>query len=123
MSVDDDVLVFYLYGIKEENLMRLNPKEQEKLMLHMAGMLAKERKFTYKEAIEGTVTGIPNTFILYFSIKAVEKLPAYIVFPAYSAGVIFVVNIVNYFLFKEKLSKEEKIATVLVAIALILINI
>ena len=86
-------------------------------------MLAKERKFTYKEAIEGTVTGIPNTFILYFSIKAVEKLPAYIVFPAYSAGVIFVVNIVNYFLFKEKLSKEEKIATVLVAIALILINI
>ncbi|MDO5388797.1 MAG: urease subunit gamma [Clostridia bacterium] len=24
--------------------MRLNPKEQEKLMLHMAGMLAKERK-------------------------------------------------------------------------------
>ncbi len=36
--------------------MRLNPKEQEKLMLHMAGMLAKERKerglrLNYVEAV------------------------------------------------------------------------
>ena len=29
---------------KEEETMRLTPKEQEKLMLHMAGNLAKERK-------------------------------------------------------------------------------
>ena len=36
--------------------MRLNPKEQEKLMLHMAGNLAKERrarglKLNYPEAL------------------------------------------------------------------------
>ena len=36
--------------------MRLNPKEQEKLMLHMAGLLAKERrargpKLNYVEAV------------------------------------------------------------------------
>ncbi len=36
--------------------MRLNPKEQEKLMLHMAGMLAKERmerglKLNYVESV------------------------------------------------------------------------
>jgi urease subunit gamma len=30
--------------IERRNIMRLNPKEQEKLMLHMAGNLAKERK-------------------------------------------------------------------------------
>ena len=29
--------------------MRLNPKEQEKLMLHMAGNLAKERKEPRRE--------------------------------------------------------------------------
>ena len=85
-------------------------------------MMAKNRNFSLKDAVVGGVTGIPNTFILYFSIKAVESLPAYIVFPAYSAGVILVVNVVNYLLFKEKLSKEEKIATVMVAVALILIN-
>lgn len=86
-------------------------------------MVAKNREFSVKDSIIGIATGVPNTFILYFSIKAVEVLPAYIVFPAYSAGVILLVNLVNYFLFKEKLSKEEKIATLMVAVALILINI
>jgi urease gamma subunit len=32
--------------------MRLNPKEQEKLMLHMAGNLAKERKRPIRGCIE-----------------------------------------------------------------------
>lgn len=31
-------------GLERSTTMRLNPKEQEKLMLHMAGNLAKERK-------------------------------------------------------------------------------
>ncbi len=93
------------------------------IIVSFAVMMAKNRNFSLKDAVVGGVTGIPNTFILYFSIKAVESLPAYIVFPAYSAGVILVVNMVNYVLFKEKLSKEEKIATVMVAVALILINI
>ena len=35
------LLFFYA---KRRNTMRLNPKEQEKLMLHMAGNLAKERR-------------------------------------------------------------------------------
>lgn len=93
------------------------------IVISLVIMLAKERKFSMTDAVIGSVTGVPNTFVLYFSIKAVEALPAYIVFPAYSAGVILVVNVVNYFFFKEALSKEEKIATVLVAIALVLINI
>lgn len=93
------------------------------IVVSLVIMLAKERKFTVKDAAVGAITGVPNTFILYFSIKAVESLPAYIVFPAYSAGVILLVNVVNYFIFKEKLSREEKIATVMVAVALILINL
>ena len=41
---------------EERKFMRLNPKEQEKLILHMAGMLAKERKerglkLNYVEAV------------------------------------------------------------------------
>jgi urease subunit gamma len=41
---------------KRRNTMRLNPKEQEKLMLHMAGNLAKERrarglKLNYPESL------------------------------------------------------------------------
>jgi urease subunit gamma len=39
-------LFFYIFQkyLRRKNIMRLNPKEQEKLMLHMAGELAKQRK-------------------------------------------------------------------------------
>ena len=45
--------------------MRLNPKEQEKLMLHMAGNLAKERrarglKLNYPEALAYIVPSFWN---------------------------------------------------------------
>ena len=86
-------------------------------------MLKNDRKFSKGDVMIGALTGVPNTFILYFSLKAVEKLPAYIVFPGYSAGVILVVNIVNLLVFKEKINKEEKLSTVIIAIALVLINI
>lgn len=93
------------------------------VLVSLVIMFKEERKFSKTDLLVGAFTGVPNTFILYFSLKAVEYLPAYIVFPAYSAGVILVVNVVNYFLFKENLSKHEKIATVMVALALVLINI
>lgn len=93
------------------------------IIVSLIVMMAKERRFSKQDMLVGAATGVPNTFILYFSLRAVSVLPAYIVFPAYSAGVILLVNIFNYFVFRESLSKQEKIATGLVAIALILINI
>lgn len=41
-----EVSAFFIFikKIMRRTIMRLNPKEQEKLMLHMAGNLAKERK-------------------------------------------------------------------------------
>ena len=39
---ENSKLVFY--NFERRIIMRLNPKEQEKLLLHMAGNLAKERK-------------------------------------------------------------------------------
>ena len=93
------------------------------IIVSLIVMMAKERRFSKQDMLVGAATGVPNTFILYFSLRAVSVLPAYIVFPAYSAGVILLVNIFNYFVFRESLSKQEKVATGLVAIALILINI
>lgn len=93
------------------------------IIVSLIVMMAKDRKFSKQDMLVGAATGLPNTFILYFSLRAVSVLPAYIVFPAYSAGVILLVNIFNYFVFRESLSKQEKAATGLVAVALILINI
>ena len=66
--------------------------------------------------------GIPNELAALLLLKAAGMLPAYLVYPCYSAGVIFAVNIVNMIVFREFLSKREYIATGKIAIALILIN-
>ena len=42
LYAENSKLVFY--NFERRIIMRLNPKEQEKLLLHMAGNLAKERK-------------------------------------------------------------------------------
>lgn len=121
--IDLNTKIFELYGNKELNEYYIFVTFIFCVLVSLMIMLKKQRKFQKTDVMIGALTGIPNTFILFFSLKAVQYLPAYIVFPAYSAGVILVVNVVNYLFFRENLSKEEKIATILVAIALVLINI
>ena len=121
--IDLNTKIFERYGDTELNDYYIFMTFVFCVLVSLVIMLKEDRKFSGKDVLIGAFTGVPNTFILYFSLKAVEHLPAYIVFPAYSAGVILVVNVVNYFLFKENLSKQEKISTVMVAAALILINI
>ena len=116
--IDLNTKIFERYGDTELNDYYIFMTFVFCVLVSLVIMLKEDRKFSGKDVLIGAFT-----FILYFSLKAVEHLPAYIVFPAYSAGVILVVNVVNYFLFKENLSKQEKISTVMVAAALILINI
>ena len=80
-------------------------------------------KLSKRDIIAGVFVGIPNQLAALCIVKAVGELPAYIVYPCYSASVIFTVNIINFLIFREKLSKKEYIATGIIAFALILINI
>ena len=80
-------------------------------------------KLSKRDVISGILVGIPNQLSSLCIVKAVGELPAYIVYPCYSASVIFTVNIINFLIFREKLSKKEYIATGIIAFALILINI
>lgn len=80
-------------------------------------------KLSKRDIIAGVCVGIPNQLAALCIVKAVGELPAYIVYPCYSASVIFTVNVINFLVFREKLSKKEYIATGIIAFALILINI
>ena len=83
----------------------------------------KNRHITWKDMLMGVMLGIPNQFNILFLLKAVGELPAYLVYPCYSAGVILAVNVVNVIVFREVLSKREYIATGIIALGLIFINI
>jgi drug/metabolite transporter (DMT)-like permease len=76
-----------------------------------------------KDLFTGFLVGIPNLFSSYFLIMALNSMPTAIVFPIYSAGSIIFISLGEVFLYKEKLSQKDKIAILLVILALILINI
>lgn len=79
-------------------------------------------KVTKKDIFVGIIVGIPNELAALLLLKAAGLLPAYLVYPCYSAGVILAVNILNLLVFREFLSKREYVATGIIAVALVLIN-
>lgn len=85
--------------------------------------LRDKNKMSVQDIAIGIGVGIPNQLTALLTLKAAAKLPAYIVFPTYSAGIIIFVNVINYLIFKETLTKRQYIATAIIGIALICINL
>lgn len=92
-------------------------------ILSLGIFFSKNRSLTKRDMLSGIMIGIPNQLAATFILKAAGEIPAYIVYPCYSAGVIFAVNLINYLVFKEKLSRRESTAIVAIAAALVLINL
>ncbi len=86
-------------------------------------VIKSNKKVMKRDLLIGFLVGIPNLFSSYFLIMALDSISTSIAFPVYSAGSIIFISIGEVVLFKERLSKKNKIAIVLVIIALILINI
>ena len=70
----------------------------------------------------GFVIGIPNLFSSFFLLDALNHFPASVVFPMYSAGSILLITVLSWALFKEKIATKDKMAILLTAVGLILIN-
>jgi drug/metabolite transporter (DMT)-like permease len=93
------------------------------LVISLVLMLRQNREITGKDIMGGIIIGVPNVLILVFTLSAVALLPASIIFPASSAGVILLVNIINFLLYHEKPTRKEIITIGIVATALVLINL
>lgn len=88
------------------------------------GMFIKDGgKMTLRDAITGVGVGIPNQLTTILILRAATYLPAYIVYPTYSAGLIILVNIINYAAFREVLSKKQYIATGIIGVGLVFLNL
>lgn len=71
----------------------------------------------------GAIIGIPNTFTLIFTLRAVSVLPAYLVFPVAGAGAILGVLFINAVILHERLTRKDKISAVIVAGSIVLLNL
>jgi drug/metabolite transporter (DMT)-like permease len=81
--------------------------------------------FQMKAALAGIVLGIFNFGSIYFYIKAlqIEKERPSVVFSSLDIGVIVLGSLVGILLFKEKLSKLNRIGIGLALIAIIILNL
>ncbi len=85
-------------------------------------LLCTNRKFGWKEIAFGFGMGAFNYLSTFFLLQSLIKLPAFLVYPVYSVGVIIVINFVNFFLMKEPISKKQYVGMAIIAVALACLN-
>lgn len=71
----------------------------------------------------GFLLGIPNYYSSFFLVKALEKMPAFVVFPVVDMGVILLSALAGTFWFSERPGKRRLVSMGLAVAALILLGI
>ncbi|MBP3409594.1 MAG: hypothetical protein J6M10_01225, partial [Clostridia bacterium] len=70
-------------------------------LLCLIVLFLKHERLGGKELLFGAMIGIPNFLAARFVLKALEALPAIIVYPCRSVGTIVIITLAGLFLFKE----------------------
>ena len=92
------------------------------LMLSLRETL-KDKRPDRGEMLTGLLLGIPNMLASFILIRALFSLPAYIVFPMFSAGAIVLALVFSLIFFKDRPTKKQAVSIAMIAAALVLINI
>lgn len=92
-------------------------------LLSGLGALLKREKLGLKEVLFGIWLGVPNFFASRFVLKALQTIPAVIVYPTRGVAVLLLVLLAGVILFKEKLKKNQWIGIVVVLIAVAMLNL
>lgn len=89
----------------------------------MLMIFAKGEKIGKTEIIYGVVIGIPNFIGSRLVLKALETVPAVIVYPSRSVATIVLIIAAGMILFKERLSRQQLAAMGIILVSLVLLNI
>lgn len=80
-------------------------------------------KIGIKEILLGMGLGLPNVLNSVLLLKALEILPAGVVYATVAAGGVLMSNIIGLTVFKECIGRYQKIAMILTIFSIVLINI
>lgn len=114
--------IFQVYGVEKFQSLFIFFTFLFALIVTGVFMLLKDRSVKRTDVIFGLILGLPSQFISQFLLRSLSTLPAFVVFPLFSVGVILVVNIINLLFFKEKLTIRQFIAIGFIVVAVILLN-
>lgn len=81
------------------------------------------KKLLPAELAAGIAVGIPNYFSSYLLLLALQRLPAFLVYPAFSAGTILLVMLLSALLFRERPGRRQLGGIGLILTALVLLNL
>lgn len=91
-------------------------------VLSVFWVLKEGKRISLKEAGCGILVGLPNYFSTFFFLKALTKMPSFLVFLVYSVGTVVFVNLVNLIFLKEPLSKRQYLGMIMICLAIVLMN-
>ena len=86
-------------------------------------LIIKHEKISIYDVLFGVIIGVPNYFSSFFTLKALETVPAQIVYPTFCVGTIMIVTLFGVLAFKERLKLKDYIGILIIIAALILLNI
>ena len=87
-------------------------------------ILVKERRPpTGRDIFFGVLVGVPNFLSSRLLLAALAELPAFLVYPSYSVGVILTISVISFFLFRERLNGRQMGAAGMILGALVLLNL
>lgn len=92
-------------------------------VLCLALMLWKKERLGTTEMFYGLLIGIPNYFSARFLLRALEYLPAVVIYPTYSVATILAVTMVGLMVFRERLGTRQWVAIGAILAALVLLNL
>ncbi len=81
------------------------------------------KKLVWKEFAAGALVGVPNYFSSALLLKALTGLPAFVVYPCFSAGTLLCVSLIAVPVFRERPGSKTRIGLALIAASLILLSI
>ncbi len=115
--------VFEQYGSQELSGQFLFYTFGMALVLCTILMFVRGERPGWREVVFGALIGIPNFFSAKFLLAALGSIPAVIVYPTFSVGTILVVTLAGIALFREKLNRRQWIASGIILVSLVLLNI
>ena len=86
-------------------------------------LVRQHRPLTRRDVLFGVAAGVPNFLSSRLLLAALTRLPAFLVYPCYSVGVILVISAASYVCFKERLNRRQLGAAGMILGALVLLNL
>ena len=86
-------------------------------------MVKEHRTLTGRDIFFGVLVGVPNFLSSRLLLAALAELPAFLVYPSYSVGVILTISVISFLLFHERLNGRQMGAAGMILGALVLLNL